>query len=217
MPFLLCCIHASLSSHFDESGTVMTGSGLSLTSSTCNSTLCCSTLPVQQRWPHFSQGNLGHILKRERDGVEKHWEGYIYRIKTDHASSLKLSTWKITGRCSGKAVDLCSGGARVEHRPGHYLAWSLSWLSSVPLGILRENSSIRQPTPCKSFQIHQSLIILVFDLTQYTYWMHCKRSHHACFVCFWYHRRKCTTKHYVGNRLFHKKCLTHGPNFVMSV
>jgi hypothetical protein len=70
-----------------------------------------------------------------------------YILKTDHASSSKLRTWKLVGRCSG----------RCSVRPSAGILSSLensSRLPSVPGGKCLNNTSIepRQPLPSDDFK-----------------------------------------------------------------
>jgi hypothetical protein len=70
-----------------------------------------------------------------------------YMLKTDHASSSILRTWKLTGRCSGRCSFRTSTGTLSSLK-------SSSCFHSVPRGKCRNNISIRprQLLPSKSFR-----------------------------------------------------------------
>jgi hypothetical protein len=72
------------------------------------------------------------------------------------------------GWCRGSALDLYSGGARFEYRPGHWPSW-LMFLVAFPQSLPDSRSiSIRpQPLPYKFFPIYYySPIILPSDAIQ---------------------------------------------------
>jgi hypothetical protein len=68
----------------------------------------------------FERESGTYFEEREggRDGLGNR-EGHIYMLKTDHTFSLKRRTRKLTGWCSGNAVDLYSGDARFDSLPRH--------------------------------------------------------------------------------------------------
>jgi hypothetical protein len=67
----------------------------------------------------------GHTLKRGRDGMGGS-RGHIYLPKTDKICSLQFRTRHLSSWCSDNALDVCSGDAQFESRPGHELSWEVS-------------------------------------------------------------------------------------------
>jgi hypothetical protein len=53
--------------------------------------------------------------------MEGNTEGHIYMMKTDNSFSLKLRTRRLTGWCSGNALDVYSTDAWFDYLPRHGL------------------------------------------------------------------------------------------------
>jgi hypothetical protein len=78
--------------------------------------------------------------------------------KTEHLKD--FSDLRRTGWSRGTALDLYSGGAQFEFRPGHRLFWGFYWFSSLRPGNFRNNTLNRQRQhPSRSFLVNLSPVI----------------------------------------------------------